>query len=244
MELIVLGSSSKGNCYLLKAGSAFDNECLVIEAGISFNEVKKALKFNINTIVGCLVSHRHGDHAKYIAKFCDAGIKVHANADVIEHLPGVSKVFLKEIKPMQCFKVGNFKVFVLPMLHDVSCLGFVIEHIEMGKVFFATDTYAIRHRVAGIDYYMIESNYNDEVLNENIAKGIVPLAMRDRLMFSHMEAELTAQYLKRCSLNRTKGIFLMHLSDNNSNANLCVDKVVKATGKPTYVLHAGDEIQL
>ena len=62
MKLVVLGSSSSGNCYVLDAG----NEALILEAGIRLNEVKKVLGFNIRKVVGCLITHQHGDHAKYI----------------------------------------------------------------------------------------------------------------------------------------------------------------------------------
>jgi phosphoribosyl 1,2-cyclic phosphodiesterase len=55
MELIVIGTGSKGNCYLLKSS----NECLIIEAGCKLIEVKKALNFNIQNIQGMLVSHEH-----------------------------------------------------------------------------------------------------------------------------------------------------------------------------------------
>ena len=40
MKLIVLGSSSNGNCYILDNG----NEALIIEAGIRFQEVKKGCR--------------------------------------------------------------------------------------------------------------------------------------------------------------------------------------------------------
>lgn len=55
MKLKVLGSSSKGNSYILEA----ENEALILEAGINFNEVKKALDFNISKIRGVCISHEH-----------------------------------------------------------------------------------------------------------------------------------------------------------------------------------------
>jgi len=55
MLLDVLGSSSKGNCYLLHN----DKECLVLETGVPFMEVKKVLNFNISKVVGVCVSHAH-----------------------------------------------------------------------------------------------------------------------------------------------------------------------------------------
>lgn len=55
MKLMCLGSSSKGNSYILKG----ENEVLIIEAGISFKEVKQKLNFKISKIVGVCVSHAH-----------------------------------------------------------------------------------------------------------------------------------------------------------------------------------------
>lgn len=55
MKINVLGSSSKGNCYLLEEG----NEIIILEAGISLFEVKKILNFNISKIRGVCISHEH-----------------------------------------------------------------------------------------------------------------------------------------------------------------------------------------
>ena len=81
MELKVLGSSSSGNCYILDNGS----EALIIEAGIRFMEVKKALDFNISKVVGCLITHWHNDHAKYIKSMVDCGFHVLALPEVLEN---------------------------------------------------------------------------------------------------------------------------------------------------------------
>ena len=70
MELKVLGSSSSGNCYILDNG----NEALILEAGIRFADVKKALGYNIRKVAGCLITHRHNDHAKYIKNMVENGI--------------------------------------------------------------------------------------------------------------------------------------------------------------------------
>ncbi|EKC78421.1 hypothetical protein LEA_03506, partial [human gut metagenome] len=40
-----------------------------------------------------------------------------------------------------------FKVFVLPVVHDVPCVGFVIEHQEMGRLLFITDTMMLEYRL-------------------------------------------------------------------------------------------------
>ena len=48
MELNVLGSGSKGNCYLINN----NNEGLVIEAGVNLQAVQKLINFNLKIING------------------------------------------------------------------------------------------------------------------------------------------------------------------------------------------------
>jgi metal-dependent hydrolase (beta-lactamase superfamily II) len=78
MKLKVLGSSSRGNCYILEN----DHEALIIEAGFSFSRVRRALDLNHSRVVGCLISHEHGDHARYMAGFAKSGINILASESV------------------------------------------------------------------------------------------------------------------------------------------------------------------
>lgn len=55
MKISVLGSSSKGNCYILEE----NNEIIIIEAGLPLCEVKKVLHFDISKIRGVCISHEH-----------------------------------------------------------------------------------------------------------------------------------------------------------------------------------------
>lgn len=52
--LKVLGSSSKGNGYVLEC----DNEVLIIELGVKFSEILKGIDYKWNKVVGALCSHR------------------------------------------------------------------------------------------------------------------------------------------------------------------------------------------
>lgn len=55
MELTVLGSSSKGNCYIL----GDESEAIIIESGIRPDLIKKGLDFNISKVRGMVISHEH-----------------------------------------------------------------------------------------------------------------------------------------------------------------------------------------
>lgn len=54
-SLEILGSSSAGNCYILRVG----DKVLLLEAGINFNKIQERLNFRLKEVIGCLVTHEH-----------------------------------------------------------------------------------------------------------------------------------------------------------------------------------------
>ena len=241
MDLICLGSSSSGNCYILHALRS--DEVLIIEAGIPMIEVKKALKFKISSIKGCAVSHEHKDHAKYIREFLKCGIKVLALPEVFRS-QGINNPFCKEIEPMHGYKVGGFKVLPLSVVHDVPCVGFIIEHEEMGKLVFITDTMMLEYKLPKVNHIMLEANYADEILQYNIDNGIVPVSMRERLLHSHMELQTAIEILQANDLSSVNEVILLHLSSNNSNDELFQREMQETSGKPVYIAKSGVKIYL
>jgi len=242
MVLKCLGSSSSGNCYILH--SLRSDEVLIIEAGIPMLEVKKALKFKISNIKGCLVSHRHNDHAKYICDYLKSGITVLALPDVFESKGIANRAFCKEIEPMRGYKVGGFKILPLSVVHDVPCVGFIIEHDEIGKLLFITDTMMLEYRLPKLNHIMLEANYDDAILQYNIDNAIVPAGMRERLLHSHMELQ-TAKGILRCNdLSAVNEVVLLHLSGNNSDAEQFKREAEEVSGKPVYIARKGLTLQL
>ncbi len=51
MKLQILGSSSKGNCYLIEANK---NERLILDAGVNFKTVQQELNFNLKRYTRCI----------------------------------------------------------------------------------------------------------------------------------------------------------------------------------------------
>ena len=240
MVLKVLGSSSKGNCYILEASDGV----LIIEAGIPAIDVKKALHFKINNVLGCIISHQHRDHSKFLKDIISSGIKVLALEDVFVSHNLSNHSFCKTIEPMHGYKIGSFKIFAIPVSHDVPCLGFIVEHQEMGKMLFITDTMMLEYVMPKLDHIMIEVNYCDKILQENIDAGIVPVSMRDRLLHSHMELQTAKDIIKANDLSNVKELILLHLSDNNSNSELFKAEMEKVSGKPVYIAKNGLELNL
>lgn len=240
MRLNVLGSDSNGNCYVLQN----DKEALIIEAGVRFPEVKKALKWQLSKVVGAVITHEHNDHAKYIRDFVSNGITVLALPSVFRAKGIDSLSFRKEIEPMHGYIVGGFRVFAMPVCHDVPCVGFIIEHEDMGRMLFVTDTMMLEYRVPGLNHILLEANYAEDILDAKIEAGSVPLSMKPRLIHSHMEIETTKGILRANDLSGVNEIILIHLSNGNSDERRFVREVQETSGKPVYAAVAGLELNL
>lgn len=239
MELKVLGSSSQGNCYILDNG----NEALIIEAGVRFMEVKKALGFDIRKVAGCLITHRHNDHAKYIKAMVDNGFYTLALDDVWA-AKGVSDSRSIIIEPGNGYRLGNFKVLPFPACHDVPCVGYLIDHPECGRLFFLTDSCMCEYKFNGLNHVLVECNYSDKNLMEAINSGRTLKSQRERLLTSHMELATCKELLSENDLSKVSEIVLLHLSDNNSDEPYFISEIEKSTGKVVYAAKPGLSVDL
>ena len=229
MELKVLGSSSSGNCYILDNGK----EALILEAGVRFQEVKKALGYNLRKVVGCLITHRHQDHAKYIKAMVDNGFYTLALPDVWE-TRGVCGSRSVPFVPKHGYKLGRFKVLPFNACHDVPCVGYLIEHPECGRVMFLTDSCECLSLFSNLNHVLIECNYSMPKLIEAVNAGITPRTQIDRLPNSHMELQTCKSVLSDIDLSNVYNIVLLHLSDHNSDRLQFVSEIERHTGKVVY----------
>lgn len=237
MELICIASGSQGNSYILKSTQG---EMLALECGVRMTEVKKAIDFRTSDIAGALVSHRHGDHAKYVHDFTRCGITVYGPVDVFI-LPHHRN---RPVQPGKGFKVGSFKVLPFELKHDVPCMGYLIEHEEAGRILFMTDTYYSEYTFPGLNHILIETNYSDDALGEAILEGRTHGSQKYRLLETHMELSVAEAFLKAQDLKGLKTLVLCHLSGANSDEQMFVDRMAALTGKPVYVANRGLEIDL
>ena len=236
MELVVLGSSSQGNSYILQN----DREALLLEAGVKFAEVKRALDYNITKVVGCLITHEHKDHAGHINEVLNATIPVFASAGTIKKtkIEGNRLPFICEAGAL--LVLGGFRIIPFGTMHDsAEPLGFFINHEETGNLLFATDTYYLPCTFAGLNNVLIECNYRLDLLNANIAAGRIPAIVRNRTIKSHLSYEHCLQALQANDLKAVNNIVLIHLSAGNSNAEEFRQGIKQATGKNIHIAQAG-----
>ena len=82
---------------------------------------------------------------------------------------------------------------------------------------------------------MVEANYSLDLLKENVLSGEVDRAVKSRVLKSHMGLETLIDLLKANDLSAVVEIWLLHLSDSNSDAEMFKKRVMEATGKVVKV---------
>lgn len=228
----VVGSGSSGNCYLLET----TKETLIIEAGLTFAKIQNGLNFDLSKVVGCLISHEHGDHISAATHLMASGIELYASKGTFD-AKGMKDPFCNVITHLESFKVGNFTVTPLNTQHDCAePMGFVIDHEETGRILFATDTYYFKYRVSRINHYLLECNYQIEILEENKLSEDKKISGRawgtqKRLKESHFELGNVCDYLSKNIDNCTKNIMLLHRSSLNSNKDQMLNEINKTVNE-------------
>lgn len=220
MQLLTLGSSSKGNCYILQAGNG---SCLVLEAGVSIKEVKKAVKFRLDKICGVLVTHEHGDHAEYVKDYQKYCIPVYTSKGTASHFQ--SQTGIRITKETTEYQVGDFKVIPFAVNHDAEePFGYHISHPEMGTLLFGTDCASIPYQFDGIDHFLIECNYDEDIILENCNNHMIATSLMERIQKSHMSLTGCIDFLKSSGGRNAQNIILCHLSALNSDFRSINDK--------------------
>ena len=225
-------TGSSGNLYLLEN----KQEALLIEAGLPIKKIKQHLEFDFSKIKGCLISHEHGDHAKSIRDIAQLGINIYTSYGTLQALNLTGHRFIP-VKDKQQFKVANFNVLAFQTEHDAAePLGFLIQDTFTGKKFlFATDTYYIKYKFKGLHYIAIECNYAETVLQENIENGSVHPSLATRIRRSHFSLENVLDFLQANDLSQLEILYLIHLSDTNSDIELFKKEIRKIyDGKISY----------
>lgn len=234
MQITSLASSSRGNCYLIQDGIS----SLLLECGIQPKKIRQHIK--LSDLDGCLISHEHQDHSKY-AKELIKYTGIWTSAGALSELDlGPYGYRATAIKAGETFKIGSYLVVSFDVQHDAKePLGFLIYSTATEeKLLFATDTYYIKNRFKGLNYIMVECNYASDILKANIDSGKIPKAVAKRLFESHFELENVKKFLQAQDLTTVKAIYLLHMSDSNSDAERFKREIQELTGVPTYICDA------
>lgn len=245
MKLKIVNSGSVGNCYILENASC----ALVIECGVNFKDIKQVLDFNLSKVAGVLISHEHMDHCKGVKDAVAAGLNVYCSAGTYNAMCTNKQVAATShrvypISNMVVKPIGEFKVMPFDVKHDAAePFGFVINHPECGNVVFITDTYYVPHTFKNANNIIVEANYCQKIVDERLRQNNIHVAVRNRVLESHMSIETCKNLLRANDLSAVNNIVLIHLSDGNSNAADFKKQVEELTGKTVTVAGKNMEIE-
>lgn len=231
VEIAVLASSSRGNCYRVTDGRT----AILLDCGLRFAEIQRALGFQVSGLGGCLLSHEHGDHAKAVHDLLSAGIDVYASLGTLTAL-NVRAHRATVVQAGRQFVVGTWRVVPFGTVHDAAePLGFLLANYEGERLLYATDTAYIQNRFRGLTHVMLECNFALDILKANVESGALPPEVMKRTIRSHMSLEAVKEFLAANDLSAVREIHLLHLSAGNSDAERFKREIEALTGRMVFV---------
>ena len=231
MQIKTLFTGSTGNLYTVSDGATK----ILIECGVTIAKIKKALNYKLSNINGCLISHSHADHSKVIKELMQNETECYCLQDVKEAL-NLNHHRLNIFEFRKQFKIGTFTILPFELIHDVPNAGFLIVSGKE-KLLYITDTAYCKYYFKDITHFMLEANYDSDMLEENIKRGSIHPSMRKRLLNSHLNIDNAIELLKMNDLSKCREIHLIHLSSANASPEIFSQRVQSLFAIPVYIKH-------
>ncbi|EGS34185.1 metallo-beta-lactamase domain protein [Finegoldia magna SY403409CC001050417] len=238
IDVKTIGSGSSGNCYLVD----INDTKILLECGLTFKKIQKALNYKVSDIDFCLVTHEHMDHSKAVKDLMKAGIDCYMTKGTAEVLR-VSGHRLKVFKNWAETKykttyINNILIQPLRSIHDAKePVMYYIEDIKTKEsLLFVTDTAFMAYKIPeDINTLMIECNYVKKLIDERVDDKVINVSLRNRIVKNHMSLETVLEALEDVKMTRLKKVYVLHLSDGNSDEKLIRDSIDKKLGVPVEV---------
>lgn len=232
MDITAYASGSTGNLYKISN----TRTQILLECGLPLKKIQQYLKFKLSDIDGVLVSHEHKDHSFAIKDLLKLGKDVYASDGTAKTLGVNNNPALHIINAKAPFEIGSFVITPFDTQHDAAePLGFVIAD-EKDKLLFVTDTYYLKYKFSGLTKIMVECNHSYRLIDQNVSEGFLNKVLSSRLVKSHFSLENVKKWLTKNDLSQVEEIWLLHLSNLNSNADEFKKEIAALTGVPVYIV--------
>jgi phosphoribosyl 1,2-cyclic phosphodiesterase len=220
----VLGSSSKGNCYLLRTPESN----ILVDAGFSGKTTALMLErrnLTIGDIHAVFITHEHNDHCSGIRGLRrSSNITFFANkktaAEISDRLGKAINwsVFENEKE----FRFRDLEVTAFPLPHDAADpIGYVFSLLTRGggapyeKICVMADLGYVPHGLAqyasDVDWLVLEANHDLRLLELDLKR---PEHIKDRIRgrYGHLSNDAALSFVLQNFSKRWKKITFVHLS--------------------------------
>lgn len=228
----ILGSSSSGNCSLLKT----EHSTILIDAGFSGKRICEMLETageRIENVDAVFITHEHSDHAtgvKGLSRY--RHLKFFANEDtarpIQKHLK--RQVQWKLFTTGRSFEFRDLKVSPFAIPHDTyDPVGYLFAWGEddlfnpIRKLAWVTDLgYApalVRSKIQDVDYLILEANHDVRMLEMDERR---PWSLKQRILgrHGHLSNKAALELLESVEQPRWRQVFLAHLSRDCNDVDI------------------------
>lgn len=239
LRFSVLASGSTGNAFYIES----ETEKILVDAGLSGKQMDRLLgevQVDPSSLTGILVTHEHSDHIKGLGIMARKyNLPIYANEKTWKAMEtSIGKISLDQkfhfgMEKLKTF--GDIDVESFGVSHDAAEPMFFTFNQNGKKVALVTDlgyvSERIKKTIEDADAYIFEANHDVGMLR----MGRYPWNVKRRILgdSGHVSNEDCGLALSDIISNRTKRIYLAHLSqDNNMKdlARMSVESVLHERG--------------
>lgn len=222
LQFSVLASGSTGNAIFVET----EDHSFLIDAGLSGKQMEalfQQIDRDMGKLSGLLVTHEHSDHIKGVGVLARKyKLPVYANEKTWQAMDGligqvpVEQKFTFNMESIKTF--GSLEIESFGVSHDAADPMFYCFHQGDKKIVIITDTGYVSDRMKGVisnaDAYVFESNHDVQMLR----MGRYPWSIKRRILsdVGHVSNEDAALAMSEVAGDRTKRIYLAHLSQDNN----------------------------
>lgn len=127
---------------------------------------------------------------------------------------------------------NNLAVKPFYSIHDAQePVSFYIRDLKTNEsLLFVTDTAYMPYKIQNVNVLIVEYNYVKNVIDSNTKNDSLNLNLRNRIVKNHMSLETLLKALNQADLSNLKKIYVLHLSNANSQEKVILEAIQRQTG--------------